>query len=73
MNKEPAVQSTYKDIETSLAGITEESAREELCPYGMCKQQIPFLTTIAMSSHYCGVRLQNSQVSDIQPLLTKDE
>lgn len=40
MNKEPAVQSTNRDRETSLAGITEETTREELCPYGKCKQQI---------------------------------
>lgn len=37
-DKDPAVQSTNKNKETSLLGIAEETTVEEFCPYGKSKQ-----------------------------------
>lgn len=45
-DKDPAVQSTYKNKETSLLGIAEETTVEEFCPYGKSKQQLDLFSFV---------------------------
>lgn len=49
-DKDPAVQSTYKNKETSLLGIAEETTVEEFCPYGKSKQQLELFSFVFQST-----------------------